>query len=166
MDGRTGSFIDIMINRYSKKMDFNKNILIYYCRFIIGCVFIYASFDKIVDPLKFSDAISSYEISSLIGLSWLDNVLALSLPFLELILGLCLLFGVFLDEAINFIIFLMIFFIIMLSQAYFRGVTLSDCGCGLSESTISGDIIRDFILLFICLLIKFRRFILGPIYER
>ena len=155
-----------MINRYSKKIDFNKNTLIYYCRFVIGCVFIYASFDKIADPLKFSNAISSYEFSSLLGLSFLDNILALSLPFLELILGLCILFGVFLEESINFIIFLMIFFIIMLSQAYFRGLTLSDCGCGLNESTITGDIFRDFILLFVCLFIKFRRLIIGPIYER
>lgn len=155
-----------MINRYSKKIDFNKNTLIYYCRFVIGCVFIYASFDKIADPLKFSNAISSYEFSSLLGLSFLDNILALSLPFLELILGLCILFGVFLEESINFIIFLMIFFIIMLSQAYFRGLTLSDCGCGLNESTIAGDIFRDFILLFVCLFIKFRRLIIGPIYER
>ena len=147
-------------------MDFNKNILIYYCRFIIGCVFIYASFDKIIDPLKFSNAISSYEFSSLIGLSWLDNMLALSLPFLEIILGLCLLFGVFLEEAINFIIALLVFFITMLFQAYFRGIILSDCGCGLNESTIGGDILRDFILIFICLIVKFRRFILGPIYER
>ena len=166
MGGRTGFFIQTMINKYSKKMDFNKNILIYYCRFIISCVFIYASFDKIIDPLKFSNAISSYQFSSSIGLSWLDNMLALSLPFLEIILGLCLLFGVFLEEVINFIIALLVFFVIMLSQAYFRGIILSDCGCGLNESTIGGDILRDFILIFICLIVKFRRFILEPIYER
>ena len=166
MVGRTGVSIKTMINKYSKKIDFNKNIFIYYCRFIVGCVFIYVSFDKIIDPLNFSNAISSYEFSSSIGLSGLDNILALSLPFLEIILGFCVLFGIFLDEVINFIIVLLIFFIIMLSQAYFREITLSDCGCGLNESTISGDVLRDFILLFVCLLIKFRRFILGRIYER
>ena len=155
-----------MINQYLKKIDFNKSILIYYLRFIIGFIFIYASFDKIADPLKFLNVISSFEFSSLIGLSFLDNVLALSLPFLEVMLGICLIFGIFIDEVINIIIMLLLFFIIMLSQAHFRGIVLSDCGCGLNENSIGLDILRDFILLFICLLIKFRKLILEPIYAR
>ena len=155
-----------MINKYLKKIDFNKTTLIHYLRFIIGCIFVYASFDKIVDPLKFSNVISSFEFSSLIGLSSLDNILALSLPFLEIMLGICLIFGIFINEVINMLVMLLLFFIIILSQAYFRGIVLSDCGCGLNESSIGFDILRDFILLFICLLIKFRKLILRPIYER
>ena len=154
-----------MFNR-RLKIEFNKGTLIHYFRFIVGCIFVYASLDKIVDPLKFANGISSYEFSSLIGLSFLDNMLALSLPFLEIILGICLIFGIFINETINIIIMLLLFFIIMLSQAYFRGIILSDCACGLNESSIGLDILRDFILLFTCLLIKFRRLILGPIYER
>jgi len=96
----------------------------------------------------------------------LDNLLALILPWLELILGVCLVLGVYIDEAINFIILLMIFFTIMLFQAYFRGISLEDCGCGLNDSTIAMDIIRDLVLLFMCLLIKFRKLFIGTIYAR
>ena len=96
-----------------------------------------------------------------------DNLLALTLPWLELILGLFLILGIFaLDESINFILLLMIFFTIMLSQAYFRGISLEDCGCGLNDSSIGMDIIRDLVLIFMCLLIKFRKMFIGNVYAR
>ena len=157
-----------MINKIikNKKIEFNSAIFISYLRLIIGGIFIYASLDKIADPYTFSKAIDSYEFSSLLGISFLNNILALTLPWLELILGVFLILGIYTDEVINFIIILMIFFIIMLSQAYFRGIELQDCGCGLNESTIVGDIIRDLVLLFICFLIKFRKLFIGKLYAR
>ena len=157
-----------MLNKIlkNKNIEFNSMIFISYLRLIIGGVFIYASLDKIADPYTFSKAISSYNFSSLVGLSSLDNLLALILPWLELILGVLLILGVYTDESINFIILLMVFFTIMLSQAYFRGISLEDCGCGLSDSTIGMDIIRDLVLLFMCLLIKFRKLFIGTIYAR
>ena len=150
----------------NKNIEFNSAILISYLRLIVGGIFIYASLDKIADPYTFSKAISSYEFSSFLGLSALDNILALILPWLELILGLFLILGIYTDEVINFIILLMVFFTVMLSQAYFRGLNLEDCGCGLNNSTIGMDIIRDFVLLFICLLIKFRKLFIGRLYAR
>ena len=150
----------------NKNIEFNSAILISYLRLIVGGIFIYASLDKIADPYTFSKAISSYEFSSLLGLSALDNILALILPWLELVLGLFLILGIYTDEVINFIILLMVFFTVMLSQAYFRGLNLEDCGCGLNNSTIGMDIIRDFVLLFICLLIKFRKLFIGRLYAR
>ena len=150
----------------NKNIEFNSAILISYLRLIVGGIFIYASLDKIADPYTFSKAISSYKFSSLLGLSALDNILALILPWLELVLGLFLILGIYTDEVINFIILLMVFFTVMLSQAYFRGLNLEDCGCGLNNSTIGMDIIRDFVLLFICLLIKFRKLFIGRLYAR
>ena len=150
----------------NKNIEFNSAIFISYLRLIVGGILIYASLDKIADPYTFSKAISSYEFSSLLGLSVLNNLLALILPWLELILGFFLILGIYTDEVINFIILLMIFFTVMLSQAYFRGLNLEDCGCGLNNGTIGMDIIRDFVLLFICLLIKFRKLFIGRLYAR
>tara|TARA_Y100001970_G_scaffold211743_1_gene258500 strand:- start:372 stop:875 length:504 start_codon:yes stop_codon:yes gene_type:complete len=155
-----------MINKFIKNIEFNSAIFISYLRLVIGGIFIYASLDKIADPYAFSKAISAYEFSSLIGLSSLDNILALTLPWLELILGVFLILGFYTDESINFIIILMLFFIVMLSQAYLRGLKLEDCGCGLNDSTIAMDILRDLVLLFMCLLIKFRKLFIGKLYAR
>ena len=145
-----------MINKVFKNKDieFNWGIFISYMRLIVGGIFIYASLDKIADPYTFSKAITSYEFSSFVGLSSLDNLLALILPWLELVLGVFLILGIYTDESINLIILLMIFFTLMLSQAYFRGITLEDCGCGLNDGSLIMDIIRDLVLLFMCLLIK------------
>ncbi len=150
----------------NRNIEFSWPIFISYLRLIVGGVFVYASIDKIIDPYSFSKAISSYEFSSTLGLSMFDNLLALTLPWLELILGLFLILGIFTDESINFILLLMIFFTIMLSQAYFRGISLEDCGCGLNDSSIGMDIVRDLVLIFMCLLIKFRKMFIGNVYAR
>ncbi len=157
-----------MFNKRLKNnhIEFSWAIFISYLRLIVGGVFIYASIDKIIDPYSFAKAISSYEFSSSLGLSMFDNLLALTLPWLELILGLFLILGIFTDESINFILILMIFFTIMLSQAYFRGISLEDCGCGLNDSSIGMDIIRDLVLILMCLLIKFRKVFIGNVYAR
>ena len=151
---------------HNRNIEFSWSIFISYLRLIVGGVFVYASIDKIIDPYSFSKAISSYEFSSTLGLSIFDNLLALTLPWLELILGLFLILGIFTDESINFILLLMIFFTIMLSQAYFRGISLEDCGCGLNDSSIGMDIVRDLVLIFMCLLIKFRKMFIGNVYAR
>ena len=157
-----------MFNKRLKNnhIEFSWSIFISYLRLIVGGIFIYASIDKIIDPYSFSKAISSYEFSSSLGLSMFDNLLALTLPWLELILGLFLILGIFTDESINFILILMIFFSIMLSQAYVRGISLEDCGCGLNDSSIGMDIIRDLVLILMCLLIKFRKVFIGNVYAR
>ena len=103
--------------------------------------------------------IEAYQFSSSIGLSFLDTSLALFLPWLELILGICLILGIVLDESNDLIIALLVFFIVMLFQAYLKGLDIS-CGCSAEDSSLSSAIIRDFALLFACLLIKFRKFFL------
>ena len=149
---------EFMIRKYFKKIDFDKDIFIAYLRFLIGGYFIYASLDKIVDPYAFARVIESYHFSSSIGLSFLDTFLALILPWLELILGVFVILGIFIHEAINIVILLLLFFLVMLFQAYFQGLDIS-CGCTSEDSSLADAIIKDFILLFACLYIKFRGFI-------
>ena len=148
-----------MINKILKKIEFDKKIFFAYLRFIVGGYFVYASIDKIIDPYAFARVIEAYEFSSSLGLSSLDTSLALILPWLEFILGICLILGIVINECTDLIIALLIFFIYMLFQAYVKDLDIS-CGCSSEESSLGVAIIRDFALLFACLLVKFRKFFL------
>ena len=103
---------------------FNNRTLLILSRFILGIVFIYASIDKIIDPAQFSDAIDNYHITPYS----LNNLAALIIPWVELIIGLFLLLGVYLNGSSFIAILLLIFFIFIISQALMRGININ-CGC-------------------------------------
>ena len=93
-------------------------------RLLFAGMLIYASADKLLNPLEFSHAVSNYQLTGLRLSRWV----AISLPYLELLLGLLLLAGVWLDAAglLNFL--LMMLFLTVVSQAYSRGLEIN-CGC-------------------------------------
>ncbi|MAX29517.1 MAG: hypothetical protein CMG14_01020 [Candidatus Marinimicrobia bacterium] len=93
-------------------------------RLILGYVFIYASIDKIIDPVSFSDIIDNYHITPVL----LNNLFALFIPWLELIIGLCLIFNIKVHGASFLSILLLLWFIFILTQAIFRGINV-ECGC-------------------------------------
>ena len=62
-------------------------------RMILGVVFIYASYDKILNPAGFSDNIHNFHVTPAAA----ENLAALIIPWLELIIGVFLIFGVFLE---------------------------------------------------------------------
>ena len=140
-----------------KLLEHSNTILV--LRVVLGIIFIYASIDKITDPLTFSNAIDNYHITPIA----INNLAALLIPFIELAVGICLIFGIFIDGAIFIVIILLIWFIFIISQALFRGIDLH-CGCfDLSAKAINNGniklemikrIIEDFVFLIIAFLIK------------
>ncbi len=98
-------------------------------RIILGFVFIFASYHKILDPASFSENIHNFHLTP----TAVENIAGIVLPWLELILGVFLLFGVFLEGSTSLTIGLYIFFIIILSQAVFRGIDIH-CGCFKTEA--------------------------------
>ena len=58
-----------------------KGPVVILCRIVLGGVFIYASIDKIMHPEEFAKAIGNYHVLPF----GLENLLALTLPWLELI---------------------------------------------------------------------------------
>lgn len=64
-------------------------------RLLLGAVFLYASYDKILHPRAFAQAVYNYQILPAAAV----NLVAIALPWLELLLGLCLVFGVWLPGA-------------------------------------------------------------------
>lgn len=93
-------------------------------RVLLGTVFIVASIDKIASPAVFAVSVEAYRLLPL----WPINILALVIPWLELICGLFLLAGVYLRGSSTVIAALLAVFIVGISSAILRRLTI-DCGC-------------------------------------
>ena len=116
-------------------------------RIILGAIFMYASMDKMANPQEFAKIIHNYHILPV----QLVNLLAIFLPWIELLTGLFLAVGKW--EKASALIFstLLVIFIIALAQALVRGLDIS-CGCfSVKPSTTSEvwlRIIEDLGMLF------------------
>jgi|TARA_B100000700_G_C14352474_1_gene537781 putative oxidoreductase len=134
-----------------------KGPLVILCRLVLGGVFIYASLDKIANPAEFAKAIGNYHVLPF----GLENLLALFLPWLELLTGILLIAGIMVDGATILIISMNIVFIFAISQALARGISI-ECGC-FSVSTEGGSnigfqtILRDFVYLIMAFIIFYRK---------
>lgn len=98
--------------------------IVFFFRLIIGITFIYASWDKIVHPAAFATAIGNYHAVPF----GLENMIAMVLPWLELLVGICLIAGIMVDGAAIMSVVMMVVFIFAISQAMARGIDI-DCGC-------------------------------------
>jgi putative oxidoreductase len=114
-------------------------------RWILGLTFIYASFHKIISPADFAKIIYGYDLFPEI----FTNLIAIVVPFLELIAGLALIIGVYPRSAAIIINALLLAFITVLAINLIRGHEFN-CGCfsaaqdgysSSSEVTIVRDII-------------------------
>jgi len=116
------------------------SIIVLTARLLIGGIFIYASIEKIVNPGEFAQAIDNYRIIPF----GLENNMAIILPWLELVIGICLILGVFIDGAAFLVIIMMMVFIIAISYAILSGNNI-ECGCGLKPGELVGmqKIIED-----------------------
>lgn len=93
-------------------------------RIVLGGIFIYASFDKIVHPDRFAEIIMDYEVSP-----WgLINISAIWLPWLELLVGVLVIGGIWVRACSFLLIGLMVLFIAGITYALARGISLH-CGC-------------------------------------
>jgi len=117
-------------------------------RLILGCVFVYASFDKISHPADFARIIYNYHFLPTSAI----NLFAIILPWIELMCGMALILGLFVESASLLIGFLLGIFIVALSSAVIRGLDIS-CGCfsttSSSEKVVWDTIIRDLIMLML-----------------
>ena len=113
-------------------------------RLILGTVFLWASFDKILDPASFAKNISNYHVIPF----GLENTIAIILPWLEFLIGTGMILGIMVDGSIIISSFLLLLFNILIAQAILRGFNI-ECGCGLKEGQMVGieKIIENFVLL-------------------
>jgi uncharacterized membrane protein YphA (DoxX/SURF4 family) len=127
-------------------------------RIILGLVFIYASYDKILHPAAFAKIVYNYQILP----DEFVNLTAVFLPWLELTIGILLIFGIWLPGSvfIGNILLIIFFSAIMFNKA--RGLDIS-CGCfstnagGTGESTLY--LLRDFSFVVIAAYLFYKVFI-------
>ena len=126
-------------------------------RIFLGGLFVYSAYGKIGDPGLFASMVMRYEIlpECMVGL------FSLTLPMLELVVGLALVFTKWMRESALLISALLSMFIAALVLAIARGLEI-DCGCfgvpsvgGRTELLLA--VARDVLLLVPAVWLMFRR---------
>lgn len=102
----------------------SNNYVLLFFRIILGVLFISSGIEKISDPGAFAVSIVNYKLVPLI----LVNTIAIVIPWLELIIGIFVLFGIKTEEASTVLSLLLVSFTIMVFIALLRGLNI-DCGC-------------------------------------
>lgn len=131
----------------------DNDLLTLIARLIVGIIFIYASFYKIIDPASFAKSIWYYHLVP----GNLINFIALVMPWVELICGVCLIIGLFYDGSVVLINIMTVLFILVLSSAVYRGLDI-DCGCFKASASAGGSAMKS--LLFDIGLLVFTIFLL------
>lgn len=119
---------------------------------MVGGVFIWAGLLKIFDPLGFAQGIANYKAFPL-GMSFFP---ALLLPWIEVICGFFLIFGIFLKASAILLSGFLTVFLVLIVVTILRGLDI-DCGCfgSLSGKADYKLLLVDSVLLFFSLMIVF-----------
>ena len=93
-------------------------------RLILGVIFIYASYDKILHPKAFAEIVYNYQILP----GGLINVTAIFLPWLEMLMGVFLIAGFWMPGTVVWCNILLVVYIGVLWFNLARGIDVN-CGC-------------------------------------
>ena len=94
-------------------------------RILLGGLFLAAGWSKVGAPLQTLATVYSYQI---VLPDWVANTVAHTLPWMEILLGLGLLAGVWLPVTVGWTAAVLAVFTVMTAQAWWRGLPI-DCGC-------------------------------------
>jgi hypothetical protein len=125
----------------------------------LGGIFVYASYDKILHPVPFAEIVFNYQILP----DLLVNLVSLFLPWIELLVGLSLILGIWSFGSVLICTFLLVVFFSTLVFNVARGLDI-DCGCfTTSIGPSSGGhmlwyLVRDGFFLFVALFLFFCTF--------
>ena len=156
MDFRVGKPRDIQLNRTLKRILQNSWVELAF-RWILGVTFIYSSYSKILAPADFAKIIYGYGLFPPL----LINMIAIIVPFLELVIGLALILGIYPRSAALVVNGLLMAFIIIISINLIRGHEFN-CGCFAfrnsgSQISTSSTILRDMVFLALGIQVFFYR---------
>ena len=93
-------------------------------RIVLGLVFIFAAISKAAEPELFARSIANYKLLPI----FLINFLAITLPWIELCVGMFLIFGVSVKENSAILSGLLLVFIIVIAISLMRGLDI-EFGC-------------------------------------
>jgi putative oxidoreductase len=120
------------------------NVIDWSIRLSLGGVFVHAGLIKILDPARFASALGNYR---LVPHDFI-NIIAILVPWIEAIVGFCIVVGVWLRPAALIGTFLMGVFLLVVASALARGLSV-ECGCFGASGGKSGpqNLALDFVLL-------------------
>ncbi|MDH4271913.1 MAG: DoxX family protein [Candidatus Aminicenantes bacterium] len=123
-------------------------------RLVVGGVFIWAGVLKVVDPLGFAQSIMNYQVFP----KALAFIIALVLPWVEVIAGGLLIIGLFKRSSALLVSLMLVGFIGLVALALARGIDTS-CGCfgSLSRHADLSLILADLGLLYLILCVFFAK---------
>ncbi len=152
---QAGEFADRETRRSTTASGGIVGILVLITRLVVGGIFLYASLDKIAHPDQFATVIYNYRMIPLAAL----HLMALLLPWLEAVTGICLVLGLWRRGAALSAAAMTAVFIIALAAALARDLDIS-CGCFHTDGghAVGRELlIRDCFLLLACLAIMLAR---------
>ncbi len=103
---------------------FSNIYLLFLIRLVLGFIFIYAGAEKISDPEAFAISISNYRLLPVSTL----NFFAITLPWIELVAGVLIIFGIAVRENSSIFFAMLLVFTTAIIISLFRGLSI-DCGC-------------------------------------
>jgi len=127
-------------------------------RLILGVIFIYASYDKILHPKAFAEVVYNYQILP----DGLINVTAIVLPWLEMLMGIFLIMGFWMPGTVIWCNTLLVVYIGALCFNLARGL---DVNCGCFSTTRGSSISIETILwdaAFLALSVSLLFFVFRP----
>jgi len=133
----------------------NRNQIFLALRCIVAGIFIFAGFQKLLQPDVFAEHIDNYRMLPYL----LVALLAIVLPWLELLAGGLLLFGSWKRGAAFILLLLSGMFVIAIGSAMVRGLDIS-CGCfSMSDEAARVGLVRlieDLILFALIIVLNLR----------
>jgi len=118
-------------------------------RVVLGCIFIVASLDKIIHPELFARTVYNYQLLPEVAV----NVVALWIPWLELVGGVLLLLGLWVQGSVFLLTGLLLVFLGALGFNLARGLDVA-CGCfstSSKDSVTARTLLRDSLFLVVAL---------------
>ena len=94
-------------------------------RLLLGAAFVYASLDKIASPTAFAKIVYQWQVIGPVP----SNLVAVTLPWVELVAGLLLVAGVWKRESALVIALMLVVFIVAAGSVMARGIDVENCGC-------------------------------------
>ena len=94
-------------------------------RLVLGGFFVYASIDKIASPAAFARIVYQWQVAGPVP----SNLVAVTLPWVELLGGALLIAGVWKREAALVVALLLVVFLGAAGSVLARGIDVENCGC-------------------------------------
>ena len=101
------------------------------CRLGLAALFLYAAHDKVLAPAAFAKIVYQWQVGGAV----FSNLVGVILPWVELVAGLLLLFGVWTREAALVVAALLLSFNLAAVSVLARGIDVENCGCTSVKAT-------------------------------